>query len=315
MTSTFRTLVSQKAFDLIVFHGKSVFPVVADSNHLPMVVDFCDATSMRIRNEVRYAGLARRIWLWLRYAEVRRIERGILRKTPHVAFIARRDRDAILGPNSRAEILPNGVDHQFWHRQTAGSTRNCIAFSGVMSYGPNNDAALFLIDHIAPRIRQTVPDLEILIIGRDPSPALLTKAAQTPNVTVTGFVDDVRPFLERAAVFAAPLRYASGTQNKVLEAMSMAIPTVTTSIVADGLRMDDADEPPVVVADDEHDFADAVVRLLRDPQERSTLASRGRAYVENHFIWSRSAEKLERMCLAALGPTRLPNRQLIGATS
>jgi glycosyltransferase involved in cell wall biosynthesis len=160
---------------------------------------------------------------------------------------------------------------------------------------------LHLVEQIAPQVRRAIPELEILIIGRNPTAELKEKAARLPNVTVTGFVEDVRPHLERASVFAAPLRYASGTQNKVLEAMAMELPTVTTSTVADGLRMDGAEEPPVVVADDDRDFAARLVQLLENPSERSRLASLGRIYVENHFIWSRSADKLERMCLAAAG--------------
>ena len=315
MQSRFRQLISQHKFDLVVFHGKSVFPVIENCNSLPIVVDFCDATSMRIRHELQYVNLSRRMWLWLRYADIRRIEKEILRKTPHVAFIARRDRDAILGPDGHAEILPNGVDHEFWHRSTPQSNRPSIVFSGVMSYSPNNDAALLLLDRIGPRIRQAIPDVEILIVGRDPSPELKARTTADSNVTVTGFVDDVRPYLERAAVFAAPLRYASGTQNKVLEAMSMAIPAVVTPVVADGLRMDRAGEPPVCVAESEADFAAAIVRLLKYPSERSLLAEQGREYVESHFIWSRSAQTLERMCLTATGTSGPQKIRLIGATS
>jgi glycosyltransferase involved in cell wall biosynthesis len=302
MASTMTDLLAKDAYDLIVFHGKSVFPVIADSGELPVVIDFCDATSMRLKSKMRYSNLAKRPLLWLRSAEIRRIEQGILDKTPHVAFISPRDREAILGQAGQAEILPNGVDHEFWRRKSAPSNKNCIVFTGVMDYAPNHDAAMFLIERIAPRIRQSIPDLEVLIVGRDPSEVLKQKGASDPSVTVTGFVDDVRPYLERAAVFAAPLRYASGTQNKVLEALAMEVPTVTTSVVADGLRIDALDEPPVRVAEGEAAFADEVVRVLQDTSEQSSLAARGRQFVEDHFIWSRSAEKLERMCLAALKP-------------
>lgn len=315
MTQLCDNLIAKNSFDVILFHGKSVFPVIHDCRNLPVVIDFCDATSMRIRHELRFSGIARKIWLCLRYAEIRRIERAILRKTPHVAFIARRDREAILGPTSHGEILPNGVDHEFFRRKSQSSNRNSIVFCGVMSYSPNNDAALYLIDKIAPRIRPSVPDLEILIVGRDPSDALKQRAAQTPNVNVTGFVNDLRPYVEQSAVFAAPLRYASGTQNKVLEAMAMEIPVVTTSIVADGLRMDNAGEPPVRVADSEIGFANEIVNLLKHPAEREMLATRGREYVESHFIWSRSAEKLEQMCLTASGADVAARKQLIGVAS
>jgi glycosyltransferase involved in cell wall biosynthesis len=169
-----------------------------------------------------------------------------------------------------------------------------------MNYAPNEDAALYLIEKILPLVRRSIPDLEVLIVGRDPSPALKEKAQQFKDVTVTGFVDDVRPYLERAAVFAAPLRYGSGIQNKVLEAMAMEVPVITTSLAAAGLRVDGAGEPPVIVADGEEQFAQRLVTLLGQKEERARLAAEGRRFVENHFVWSRSAAKLEEMCLAAI---------------
>ena len=131
------------------------------------------------------------------------------------------------------------------------------------------------------------------------SPALIKKARHHSDVTVTGFVDDLRPYLEGATVFAAPLRYGSGTQNKVLEAMAMEVPVITTPLVAAGLRVDGGEAPPVVVTDGENSFAESIVSLLRQEKERSRLAIGGRQFMENHFTWSRSAEQLEKMCLAA----------------
>jgi glycosyltransferase involved in cell wall biosynthesis len=148
-----------------------------------------------------------------------------------------------------------------------------------------------------------VPDAELYIVGRDPSPRLRERAARTPGATVTGFVPDVRPWLERAAVAAVPMRYGSGVQNKVLEAMAMELPVVTTSLVAAGLRVAGG-EAPVVVADDVREFAEAVVKLLAQEQERSRLASAGRRFVLEHYDWSRSAARLERMCAAAAAASR-----------
>jgi glycosyltransferase involved in cell wall biosynthesis len=119
-------------------------------------------------------------------------------------------------------------------------------------------------------------------------------------VTVTGFVDDLRPYLERAAVCAAPLRFGAGVQNKVLEAMAMGVPVVTTSIAAAGLRVDDAAAPPLYVADDDERFAACLVQLLQDPGERARLAREGRRFVEEHFVWAHQAERLEALCQEAV---------------
>jgi glycosyltransferase involved in cell wall biosynthesis len=299
MRAAFRELVRREPFDVVFFHGKHLFPVIA-STRLPVVADFCDATSMRKASRIQYSPTYRKPMAWLRYQEVRRLENRLRRKTPHLAFISERDRDAVLGSRVEAEVVPNGVDHRYWSRTAPAPGGNCIIFTGVMDYAPNADAAGVLIDDIMPRLRATLPDLELLIVGRDPTPELQARARQVPGVHVTGTVEDVRPWLERAAVFVAPLRYGSGMQNKVLEALAMQVPVVTTPVVAAGLCTGGA-EAPLRVAADADAFAAATARLLGDHPARAALAAEGRRFVESHFSWETSALKLERMCLTAVG--------------
>jgi hypothetical protein len=300
MKNAFRELVRRESYDVVLFHGKSIYAVIEDWNGRPLVVDFCDATSMRYQSKMRYAGAAKRLWFALRCRQIRQIEKKMIDKTPHLAFVSWRDREAVLGASNRGKVVPIGVDHHYWQRRTRDPRPNCLAFTGVMNYAPNEDAALYLIDKILPLVRGSIPNLEVLIVGRDPSPVLKEKTQQFKDVTVTGFVDDVRPYLERAAVFVAPLRYGSGIQNKVLEAMAMEVPVITTSLAAAGLRVDGAGEPPVIVADGEAQFAQRLVALLGQKEERARLAVEGRRFVEDHFVWARSAAKLEEMCLAAV---------------
>jgi len=300
MKKNFVELAKKESYDVVLFHGKSIFPVIENWNGRPLVVDFCDATAMRYQSKMEYAGPARRLWYALRHWQIKQIEKKMIAKTPQVAFVSWRDREAVLGAAANGSVVPIGVDHKFWTRQTRQPRPNCLAFTGVMSYAPNEDAAIYLIDKILPIIKRSIPHPEVLIVGRDPSPALKARARKYPEVAVTGFVDDVRMYLERAAVFVAPLRYGSGVQNKVLEAMAMEVPVVTTSLAAAGLRVDGAGEPPVIVADGEEQFAERVVTLLEQQNERARLAAAGRRFVENHFVWSRSAAKLEAMCFAAV---------------
>ncbi|MCE7938043.1 hypothetical protein DCC79_01685 [bacterium] len=300
MRATYRRLVASGRYDVVLFHGKSVFPVIAGCRDVPVVVDFCDATSMRIRQRIAGAGPARR-WLYaVRYAQVRRLERRLVALTPHRAFISPRDRAAVLGDADASPIVPNGVDLAYWRRSApAWRGRPRLALTGVMDYQPNADAAVALVDRVLPRVRVHVPDAEVVIIGRDPAPALVARAREVPGVTVTGFVDDMRPLLEQSTVLVAPLRYASGTQNKLLEAMAMGLPVITTAVAAEGLRVDSA-APPVLVADDDAGTADAVVRVIRDAMLRDTLESAGPRFVADRFDWSRSAARLEAMCQTAV---------------
>jgi glycosyltransferase involved in cell wall biosynthesis len=307
MKQAFEELVREGSYDVVLFHGKQAFSVIEDFDELPVVVDFCDAGSLGTKTRMRHASVSRLPWILLRHLQMRQIERKLVRKSPHLAFISQRDREVILGPTSTARIISIGVDLEYWKRRGAPASSHSIILSGIMNYAPNEDAALYLMDGILPRVKRSIPDLGVLIVGRDPTPALIEKSRLLPEVTLTGFVDDLRPYLERAAVCAAPIRFGAGVQNKILEAMAMEVPVVTTAIAAAGLRVDGAEEPPLYVADDEERFAACLVRLLQDPRERARLAREGRRFVESHFVWSRQAEKLEAMCQEAVRERAAPS--------
>jgi hypothetical protein len=298
-----RSLLQHERFDVVLFHGRQALPVL-DGIEAPIVVDCGDTNCTRLLQEMRQARFLLRPRLFFRYARERRLEGRLAGITVHRCFISERDRENLLGTSDGSEIVPQGVDYDYWRRSLPPSRRNCIVFSGVMSYHPNAEAALFLLDSILPLVRKVCPRLEILIVGRDPSSELIKVAKRYSDVTVTGAVDDVRPYLERADVFVASLRFASGVQNKVLEALAMEVPVVTTPIVAAGLRVDGI-EPPLVIGRNAEEIAACIVRLLANSEERAHLSTEGRRFVEAHCSWSRSAEKLEKLCRAAAESHRL----------
>jgi glycosyltransferase involved in cell wall biosynthesis len=304
MGRTVRRLLQQQTFDVVLFHGRQAMTVL-DGIEVPIVVDCGDTNCARTLQQMRHAPFLLRPKLFFHYVMERRMEERLARKTAYRSFISARDRENLLGPSDRSEIIPQGVDCDYWKRSSPPSGRNCIVFSGVMSYPPNADAAMFLLETILPRVRRAFPDLEVLIVGRDPSPQLVKTAQHYGDVTVTGTVNDVRPYLERADVFVAALRFASGVQNKVLEAMAMQIPVVTTPVVAAGLLADGI-EPQLVIGETTEEIADGIIRLLANAEERARLSAEGRRFVEAHCSWSLCAEKLQKLCLAAAGQVTDP---------
>jgi glycosyltransferase involved in cell wall biosynthesis len=312
MKSAFTRLVQQTPYDLVLLHGKDVFSVIEDWDGLPVVIDFGDATSVRIRQSMRYASMTELPWRLLHYLEVRQIEKKLLRKTPYLAFISGRDRDAMPGHTNRAKVIPNGVDLDYWKRKTHDPHPCCIVYTGVMNYPPNADGAHYLLERILPRVRQYIPKAKVMIVGRDPSKKLLEASKRYSNVTVTGFVDDIRPYLEEATVYAAPLRFASGMQNKLLEALAMEVPVVTTPIAAEGLKVDGGELPPLLTGAGEEQFAANLVHLLRQAETRSHLATAGRRFVANYFNWLHSAEMLEEMCMAAVAQGQQRRCKVVG---
>jgi len=302
-----RHLLRQEHFDVMLFHGRESLPVL-DNVGIPLVADCGDTNCTRILQQMHHVSLLSRPRLFYHYLKERQLEQRLARKTPYRCFISARDRDNLLGPADSSAIVPQGVDDEYWRRgATAREEKHCIAFSGVMSYPPNIDAATFLLDKVIPLVRHDIPVVQVLIVGRDPSPEVIQAASRHDDVVVTGAVPDVRPYLERADVFVAALRFASGVQNKVLEAMAMEVPVVTTPVVAAGLRVDGAD-PPLVIGGTAVEIAAGIVRLLRDPEERTRLAVAGRRFIEAQCSWPRSAERLEKICLAAVSEFRFNNR-------
>jgi glycosyltransferase involved in cell wall biosynthesis len=295
-----RRVIASDGIDAVLLAGKETSPALDAAAGLPLVIDICDATSVRLRGQAAIAAPALRASTLLRLARIRAVERRLLRATSHVLFASERDRRALMGAGGGGHVVPNGVDVEHFRRLPgAAAAPACIAFTGVMAYEPNRDAATRLAGRVLPLVREAVPAAELVLAGRDPGPRLQELARTCDGVTVTGTVPDLRPHLERATVYCAPLRFGAGIQNKLLEAMAMELPVVTTPLAAAGLRSRGAD-PPLLVAEDDAAIGDAVVRLLRDPRERAALATAGREYVERHFSWQRSARTVEAVLAQAV---------------
>jgi polysaccharide biosynthesis protein PslH len=296
MRGELRRLVASEAFDVGLVYGVDLEPLVSELRGLPVVADLCDAQSMRIRQSLRFVDPLERAWQLASWWRTRRAERRLIRRAQHVTFVSGRDLDALPSAAGHARIIPNGVDARYWSRSLPSVSAHRFVFTGVMDYGPNADAGMYLVKEILPRVRSVVPDATLTIAGRNPAPELRAAATRAGGVEVTGYLDDLRPALEEASVFAAPLRFASGTQNKILESMSMELPVVTSTVAADGLRVSGSTAPPVVVAepDDRPDrFAGAVIDLFHSADRRRQLAADGRAYVRRHFDWEHGAAELE----------------------
>jgi glycosyltransferase involved in cell wall biosynthesis len=295
MQKEFIKMEEEESFDVILIHGKLIYSVIRRLTKLPIVADFCDATSMRVRARMRYEPFWMVPALLVRYYQVRIYEK-IMMTCPHVVFISIRDKNFIVREKNRGMVVTNGVDHYFWKRRTNTVDQKTIVFVGIMAYAPNADTANVLIDDILPIVRRSIPDLNIYIVGRNPTSELLQKGRDDPAITITGFVDDVRPYMENAALSVIPMRYGSGVQNKVLEAMSMEVPVVTTKLVEEGLQLIKDQDVPVEIAGDAKDFSERIVQLLGDEKQRNQMAVKGRRFVEDNFDWSRNAKILENIC-------------------
>jgi len=206
------------------------------------------------------------------------------------------------------EEVPTGVDTDFFRPGNA-VTRNSneIVFTGSMDWLPNEDAVAWFADAILPRIRAEVPDARFTIVGRTPSQPVLDLARAHREITVTGSVPDVRPYMERAAAFVIPMRVAGGTRLKVYEAMGMEIPIVSTTIGIEGLPV--RHDVELLVADEPEAFAAAVVRVLREPPLGTRLAANAARRVRAEFGWREVASRFASIC----GALRTEHRERVPA--
>lgn len=294
-----KNLLKKEHFDLITLSGEYNISAVNGLDTPPIVMDMCDAKSDRIRRRIASVNslfwkLTLRVKLW----EMQRIERRIFRISASILCASDRDQRIVpIKARERSFVVPNGVDTIYWQRQSNTLGRHCtLIFTGAMHFPPNSDAALYLINEILPGVRQKIPDAKLLIVGHSPGEKLI-EAGKQPGVTVTGFVDDMRPYLEKATVFVSPLRFGSGIQNKLLEAMAMSLPIVTSSVAGDGVRVDGM-EPPFLIADDTDTFVHSTIGLLRQYDANPTPAYHAREYVETHFTWDRNAQRLNEIIQA-----------------
>jgi glycosyltransferase involved in cell wall biosynthesis len=191
--------------------------------------------------------------------------------------------------------VPTGVDTRFFR---PSGNEHCdphnIVFTGSMDWLPNEDAISYFIEQIMPRIKQAIPDATLTVVGRNPYRSLLELAKRDASIIVTGRVDDVRPYMERAAAYVVPLRIGGGTRLKIYEAMAMEKAIVSTSIGAEGLPVKDGAE--LLLADTAEKFAKAVVGVLRDKQTARALGARAATTVREQFGWEKVAERFGRIC-------------------
>jgi polysaccharide biosynthesis protein PslH len=195
-------------------------------------------------------------------------------------------------PGASSRVLRNGVDLAYYKPSDSGPWLDHIAFTGMMDYLPNVDACQFFVREVFPIIRREFANAKFTIVGAKPSPEI-RQLGKTLGVTITGYVPDTRKVLRTAAVSVAPLRIARGIQNKVLEALAMGIPVVSTTSAAQGV--DGVPGRDYLVADEAGPMAEAVCKLLRDPEEAREQGMRGRRFVEDTYDWEVVFEPLDQM--------------------
>ncbi len=227
----------------------------------------------------------------IQWRKLRRYEARACRAADAVIAVSPQDARSLqrLEPDVPITVVPNGVDTDHF-RPEAGPTDGSLVFTGKMDFRPNIDAVLWFFHRVWPRIKSRLPHARFMVVGRDPSSRLGPLSAD-PQVEVTGRVPDIRPYLRRAELCVVPLQVGGGTRLKVLEAMAMGKPVLSTSLGCEGLEVTAGEE--VILADGAEAFAQEAISLLDHPQRRRNLGTAARAAVKARYRWSQLVSRLE----------------------
>lgn len=285
-------LLAKERFDLIFVHCSSVAQYVEKVRGIPKILDFGDMDSQKWLEYVNYKAFPLNMGYWLEGTKLVREEKRLARQFDLCTATTRAEWETLESYRTgvSSDWFPNGVDAGFFKPDGEGYDPETISFIGRMDYYPNQEAMFRFCDEVWPLLRSKRPAMKLLIVGADPIPAV-QKLGERPGITVTGSVPDVRPFILRSAAMVAPLNIARGTQNKILEAMAMGVPVVSSRIAAGGV--DAVSGEHFLVADTAEEYAQAISSIVDNPAERARLAQSGRDRMLSHHAWPRSMERLD----------------------
>jgi len=290
-----RTLLAEESYDVIVCDFVFAAGVIPWDLPIPKVLFTHNVEAIIWRRHYEVAknpvwkAISRREWRKMEAAE-----HNYLRRADRVLAVSENDRDAFANFIDRAKIdvIPTGVDVDYFQPKPIPEVPNSIIFTGSMDWLPNEDAIFYYANEILPLIKRRCPDVSLEVVGRSPSRKLQALADTEKSIRLTGWVDDIRPYLARGSVCIVPLRIGGGTRLKIFEAMAMGKAVVSTSVGAEGLSVRSGDH--VLLADTPAEFAESVVALFGNQQERTRLGATARALVEENYSWARIAAEFAR---------------------
>ncbi len=252
---------------------------VKNHHQCPKTLDYMDALSKGMERRIAKAPFYSR-WLFRQETQrLRQYERQVFDYFEHHTIISAQDRNYIMHPD-RANIrcIPNGVDQRFFERPAVSQTHDLV-FVGNMSYAPNVEAVHFLSDEILSQR----PDWKLLISGASPAPSVVRIAQHHKKTELTGWVDDIRTSYLRGKVFVAPMLIGTGQQNKLLEAMALGVPCVTTSLANNAIGAENGRS--ILVADSADDFIRCIEQLLNDTDLYGQISEGGSRHIRAHYRW------------------------------
>lgn len=288
-----KEVIAQGAYDLIHFDTISLAPYLPLASGIPTVLDHHNIEShMLLRRAENEPNFLKR---WYYHQEGRRLEQVEKRVCPKVDLnitcsAVDSDRLRNIAPGSRVEDVPNGVDTDFFSQDTSITQEMRLIFVGTLSWYPNAEAVKFIANELWPPLKAALPGVHFDIVGANPPTDVTELAKRDDHFVVHGFVDDVRPLLNRAAVFVCPIRDGGGTKLKILDAFSMAKAVVAHPISCEGIDAENGQN--VIFAETAQEYVSAIARLTADSSQCSAISKKARLLVELRYSYDTIGRRL-----------------------
>jgi len=257
---------------------------------IPKLMDFQDTMSENVRLRIEKEPFWRRFIFRMEYRRLLAYESSLAERFESLSIISERDKNLLPEPaRSKAQIVSNGIDMEYYHPQPDAEKDIDIVFVGAMSYLPNIEAARFLVKEVLPILNQRHVRVKMAIVGAEPSAEVSLLASE--QVEITGRVADTRLYYARAKMLVAPMFINTGVQNKILEAAAMQIPVITTHTAADAIAS--AEQIGFYRAETAMEFADKIQFVLRNGAEAAELATKAADFISQTYTWEACGKKLE----------------------
>lgn len=256
---------------------------------IPKSLDYMDTFSKGIERRMNQSKGIKKFIFRSEYKRLKAYEEKIFDCFDHTFIISEQDKLSFTFEKSKnINILLNGVDEEFFVPNKSVEKVYDIVFTGNMSYPPNVSAVVYIVQDILPLLMKVRPNIQFLIAGATPTTQV--KALADENVHVSGWIDDIRDAYNQSKVFLAPLQIGTGLQNKLLEAMSMEIPCITSQLANNALGATHREN--ILIGNTPEDYATLTLQLLEETDLAERIASKGKEHVENKFNWTAITKQL-----------------------
>ena len=237
-----------------------------------------------------------KLFWWLQWRKMFHFEKNACKHFDTILAVSENDRNIFqeLYKTENIKTIPTGVDVEFYTPSESKIDKHSLVFCGSMDWLPNEDAILFFINEIFPEIKNRIQNINLSVVGRNPSSNLMKVVEKIPEITLTGWVDDTRPYIAKCALFIVPIRIGGGTRMKIYEAMAMGKTVISTTIGAEGLPVKNNEH--LMIEDDPIEFGKTIIDLLINNTKNQKLGTNARKYVEDNFAWQSVAKVFSKIC-------------------